>query len=159
MKIAAFLLALLLANNALAEPPTIPSAREMYSFGWPDWFANLPHSAKMEISPQGSELSLTYWGDAPTDLEVQRVEVNVLSTMETSQFTIEGRIRYSKVSPGSYLEMWCYFAPEETNGAPIAYVVRTLDTSGPMASLGGDCADFRSFKIPFDFTGAKTHGV
>lgn len=144
------------AGGAVATSP----GKERYGFGWPDWFRNYPHPPKMEVSPQGGELSLTYWGDAPADLEVQRVEANVLSTMDTSQFAIEGNIRYTKVAPGSYLEMWSYFAPEKEGDPPVAYVTRTLADSGLMARIEGNTGDVsatRRFQIPFDSTGAKTH--
>jgi hypothetical protein len=144
-------------------PPTSPG-KEMYDFGWPDWFANLPHDTKMQVNPEGSELGLDYWGETPTDLEVQRVEVDVLSQLETNQFAIEGRMYYEKVAPGSYLEMWCYFEPEKKGDPQTAYVTRTLADSGLTGKLGGDSKPgvggdgrFQLFQIPFDMTGAKTH--
>ena len=166
MKIVIFLVTLIVGGTALAQSLATSPGKEMYDFGWPDWLKNLPHDQKMQVDPQGSELSLTYWGEAPTDLEVQRVEVNVLSTMDSHQFAIEGNIRYTKVAPGGYLEMRCYFAPEKKGDPPIAYVTRTLANGGLMAKLDGSAGDFntkdynamfRRFQIPFDITGAKTH--
>jgi hypothetical protein len=153
------------APSAKNPTQTFPG-KEMYDFGWPDWFRDLPHAPKMQVDPEGSELALTYWGETPADLEVQRVEANVLSQMETNQFAIEGNIRYTKAAPGSYLEMWCYFTPAKQGDPQIAYVTRTLADSGLMARLDGGAGDsnttdykamFRRFQIPFDITGAKTH--
>jgi len=160
------------AGVSLPTAPTVAAVvapspgKELYGFGWPDWFRDLAHPSKMEISPQGGELSLVYWGESPADLEVQRVEVNILSTLDSHQYAIEGNIRYTKVAPGSYLEMWSYFAPEKPGDAPTAYVTRTLADNGLMARLEGDGGDFnttsypamfRRFQIPFDFNNAKTH--
>jgi hypothetical protein len=66
-----------------------------------------------------------------------------------------GKLKYTNVTAGSYLEMWSYFAPEQPGGPEGAYFSRTLADAGPMAKLEGT-DDGRDFSLPFDATGAKT---
>ncbi len=145
-------LAAKVSTNSTPDPT---ADKWMYRFGWPDGFANQPHPS-MEVDPNTWSFSLKYWGEKPADLEVQRVELNVLSTLETNQFAVEGHLQYDKVTPGSYLEMWTIFEPEKPGDPPLAYCTRTLADSGPLQTLSGT-SESRAFQIPFDITGAKTH--
>jgi hypothetical protein len=65
-------------------------------------------------------------------------------------YTLSGDVRYEGVEGDGYLEMWNHFGDTE------AYFSRTLSESGPMGKLRGT-SDWRSFILPFNATGAKSH--
>ena len=160
MKLLATILLPLLGCTAWAGDTITPALLEQppmhaYDFVWGDSFAKLPHDPRITIDTQGGGLGLVYFGEAPTDMELQTIDPAFLSTLQTGQFAIEGTISYYKLLPGSFLEMWCYFAPEKPGDPDIVYMTLTLSQNDPLSKVAGWESDTH-FQLPFDLKGAKT---
>jgi biopolymer transport protein ExbD len=104
---------------------------------------------------QGTSLTVVYNGTGPLQSTLRTIGPAIVSRITTKHYAIIGKLKYSNVATGSYLEMWSYFAPEQPGGPEGAYFSRTLADAGPMAKLEGT-DDGRDFTLPFDATGAKT---
>jgi len=101
---------------------------------------------------QPTQLSVHYALSTPLQLTIRTLGSAITSRVTSRHYAISGKISYEGVSPGSYLEMWSYFAPATSGGPEGAYFSRTLGYSGPMARMEGT-DDGRDFLLPFDASG------
>jgi hypothetical protein len=83
---------------------------------------------------------------------IPRLDVSLITT---HHYAITGEVSYENVSPGSYLEMWSYFASPGPGYPEGAYFSRTLGNGGPMGRLDGT-STWREFWLPFDSTGTTS---
>jgi hypothetical protein len=128
----------------------------------------MPPHVKTEVeessdpdNPLAFPLKITY--DGPTELQLKLLPSyhdwqhfnESFAHVVTHHFAIVGEVRYEKVSPESYLEIWSHFASPAPGYPEAAYFSRTLGEDGPMGKLEGT-HDWREFRLPFDATGAKT---
>jgi hypothetical protein len=86
----------------------------------------------------GRGLRLVQEGAGPVTLPLLTIE---RPGIRSERYALRGRVKYDRVAPGAYLEMWSYL-PEG------AFFSRTLAQSGPMQSLEGS-SGWRPFVIPF----------
>jgi hypothetical protein len=93
-----------------------------------------------EASEDSGGLLRVEHGEAePATLHLFTLEPPEISRVH---YAVTGRVRYTDVAAGSYLEMWNHFS----NGG--FYFSRTLGDSGPMQKLEGT-SDWREFTLPF----------
>jgi hypothetical protein len=86
----------------------------------------------------GRALRLVHEGTGPVTLHLLTIE---RPGIRTERYALRGRVRYDRVAPGAYLEMWNYL-PDG------AYFSRSLARSGPMGRLEGS-SGWRTFVLPF----------
>lgn len=86
----------------------------------------------------GRRLRLLHEGTAPVTFPLLTIE---RPAIRTERYALRGRVKYERVAPGGYLEMWSYL-PEG------AFFSRSLAQSGPMRSLEGS-SGWRPFVLPF----------
>jgi len=86
----------------------------------------------------GRALRLVHAGTGPATLHLLTIE---RPGIRTERYALRGRVRYDRVAPGAYLEMWNYL-PDG------AYFSRSLAQSGPMGRLEGS-SGWRTFVLPF----------
>jgi hypothetical protein len=88
----------------------------------------------------GGERSLrvVHEGMGPVTLPLLTIE---RPGIRTERYALRGRVKYERVAPGSYLELWSYL-PEG------AFFSRSLGEGGPMRRLDGS-SGWRPFMLPF----------
>lgn len=87
---------------------------------------------------EGPSLRVVHQGTAPTTLPLVVIERPGIRMV---RYALRGRVKYSGVATGSYLEMWNYLSEG-------AFFSRSLDKTGPMGRLEGS-SDWRPFVLPF----------
>lgn len=88
--------------------------------------------------PQGLQLPL---------LTIQKPKI------ASTQYAVEGEVRYDGVEGDGFLEMWNYFPPAGQGQPESEYFSRTLGESGEMGKITGT-SGWRKFVLPFNSTGA-----
>jgi biopolymer transport protein ExbD len=124
------------------------------------WDGDIPRimaepNIQMEYPMNTSEIRLAYAGNSSRDLLLRVLGPAIVSKIASSHYAVVGKLNYSAVTAGTYLEMDSYFAAQQAGGTEGVYFTRTLADSGPMAKLEGT-NDGSDFELPFDATGAKT---
>ncbi len=152
--------AVLCWGAALLKAQEVPTSETLDTFNWTSeevapLIADRANTYSRFIPSFPTQLPLNYSGISPRQFTLRTLGPAVVSRITAKHYAIIGKLRYSNVTSGSYLEMWSYFAPAEPGGPEGAYFTRTLGDSGPMAKLEGT-NDGSDFALPFDATGAKT---
>jgi biopolymer transport protein ExbD len=155
------------AQEPAAAPAPAPDPNVLDQFQWqeaPDpsssfgpfsrMFLGLPRPL-LDKNGEGDSLTLAYNGPGPLQSTLRTIGPAVVSKITSNHYAIMGKLKYTNVAAGSYLEMWSYFAPEQPGGPEGSYFSRTAADAGPMAKLEGT-DDGRDFSLPFDATGVKT---
>ena len=171
MKFIIFAAALIAGGSAFAQTsetssgtanPSIPTtAQEVVTeFHWGgadlEPFANKwPWTGGMGGNVQDPSLGVEWHDKGPVSQTLRTLGSDIVSHVTSAHYAIVGRLKYTNVSAGSYLEMLSYFAPEKEGGPEGWYYSRTLADAGPMAKLEGT-DEGRDFLLPFDSIGAKT---
>jgi len=165
------MIALLTSGSAIAE---VPEGQTLKTLSWDmiiDGNAGgvtAPPHVAIEVedpsdpdNPLTFPLKITY--DGTTELQLKLLPSyhdwqqfnESFARVVTHHFAIVGEVKYEKVTPGGYLEMWSHFASPAPGYPEEAYFTRTLADSGPMGRLDGT-SDWREFCLPFDATGTKS---
>jgi hypothetical protein len=109
---------------------------------------------KMEVQDDW----VTYWGEKPVEVQFLEFGPDILSRMTSPWFAVETSVGYSKIAPGSYLEMVLEYAPEQSGAPEKIFRVKAQEEKGPMALLGGSGdSGFQKVILPFDASAMKTH--
>ena len=153
-----------LFSRAQAEP----ASEVLEKFDWHDFAADMDLDNKYPGTQftdgslvvngtwiQGSSLNIDHLKSAPLQATLRTLGSAIASRVTSPKYAIAGTVKYEDVSPGSYLEMWSYFAPLTPDAPEGAYFSRTLGDSGPMAKIEGT-DEGREFLLPFDKTGTNS---
>lgn len=155
------LLLLALLKFAHAGPP---EGQPIFGFNPASLLESMvPSHVKIDLSQQtdpnnilSRSLNIAYSGSAPLQWRLFTWTQGLGSiSLSTHHYAITGEVSYEDVSPGSYLEMWSYFASPAPGYPEGAYFSRTLGDGGPMGKLDGT-SDWREFRLPFDSTGTTS---
>jgi hypothetical protein len=142
--------------KAQAPPMTTPEVISEFNWNEADIepFRQWPLTGGL-LNSVGSGFRLGYHGNSPVSLNLRTMGSAIASRITFKHYAILGKVKYSHIPAGSYLEMLSYFDPDKVGGQEQMYFSRTLADSGPMAKLEGT-DDGRDFLLPFDATDAKT---
>ena len=144
--------------QAQVKPPSSPEVIREFHWGGADLepFENKwPWTGGQGGTPQDPSIAVEWHDKGPVSQTLRTLGSDIVSHVTSAHYAIVGKLKYTNVSAGSYLEMLSYFAPDKEGGPEQMYFSRTLGDSGPMAKLEGT-DEGRDFLLPFDATGAKT---
>jgi hypothetical protein len=142
------------AWGADATPTASPEVINEFRWSWTDIeFTKWPWTGG--LGDQGQSIGVEWHDKGPVSQTFRTLGSAAVSRITSTHYAIVGRLKYTNVSAGSYLEMLSYFAPEKEGGAEGWYFSRTLADAGPMAKLEGT-DEGRDFILPFDASGTKT---
>jgi len=161
MKFIIIAMALLIAGSASPAQTTPATAPETITeFHWDgadiEPFVNkFSWTGSLRGTYQHPSMAVEWHDKGPVSQMLRTLGSDIVSHVTSTHYAIIGRLKYTNVSSGSYLEMLSYFAPDKEGGPEQMYFSKTLADSGPMAKLEGT-DEGRDFLLPFDATAAKT---
>jgi hypothetical protein len=114
----------------------------------PSWSVDKPLTGYPFLTStyDGTYLSITYRGTKPLQCTLRGYGPGFIEDITANRYAIVGKVKYSNIPAGSYVEMCSYFAK---GGIEVAA------DSSPKVTIEGT-NDEQDFALPFDATGMKT---